>query len=891
MNSHDDYDFEHVRQLHPRPPAALMRNRMDDRPPLNGHDGPDACDHDEDPDEEEARIERFLRDEGRDRRPSTIAREHGLQSRVLGDEERHERAQRYYGCPGGREKVALLKEHVVEAMVQQGILPRIKAELRSKVFEMMSCRPPTAKDERSEELVDGIKRLKESPHGLAVCNLVASFLEHYGMKETLNVFKHEAMLYADCPISAQDDGRFPDDIVSRSYIVPSKDQLCESLPLPPSLSRASTDNPLLQDIVNYTLDRRNAVDDGLNELLAGAAGEGARVDMRNGLNHRSEDAGQDSDIHFEVTPPGQTPMTNSQLPSPLQHSYDNRPILSPVPPSKPLPERDIRLSGLAGAYAVGDSLELSASFDDTIAGKMREIARAAAAGGGQGIEESTVVGSMAARDVHDLPDPRHTRLPPLDMKKTQSLTQAEDAAGPSAGLDDEDDETGGQEGGTDHKASHDGDASIGADEMSADGFRASEGLSDTVGSTTTATINTNTREQDATHDIVNYTLDRRNAVDDGLNELLAGAAGEGARVDMRNGLNHRSEDAGQDSDIHFEVTPPGQTPMTNSQLPSPLQHSYDNRPILSPVPPSKPLPERDIRLSGLAGAYAVGDSLELSASFDDTIAGKMREIARAAAAGGGQGIEESTVVGSMAARDVHDLPDPRHTRLPPLDMKKTQSLTQAEDAAGPSAGLDDEDDETGGQEGGTDHKASHDGDASIGADEMSADGFRASEGLSDTVGSTTTATINTNTREQDATHGASKPTSIFGYHRRAWPPSLTTSSHDKKATQDLNLDGPVGGKTAGGPFATVTGAAAARASSLDDEIEEEIEADGEYDDEEFEPSDDGQIITRDDQPTDEGGRQADFDPTAAPPSHDQHTQDNDQPTAAVRKTTTRRTDE
>ena len=34
-----------------------------------------------------------------------------------------------------------------------------------------------------------------------------------------------------------------------------------------------------------------------------------------------------------------------------------------------------------------------------------------------------------------------------------------------------------------------------------------------------------------------------------------------------------------------------------------------------------------------------------------------------------------------------------------------------------------------------------------------------------------------------------------------------------------------------------------------DEIEEEIEADGEYDDEEFEPSDDGQIITRDDQPT------------------------------------------
>mmetsp|Transcript_26322 Transcript_26322/g.65418 ORF Transcript_26322/g.65418 Transcript_26322/m.65418 type:complete len:253 (-) Transcript_26322:144-902(-) len=112
-------------------------------------------------------------------------------------------------------------------------------------------------------------------------------------------------------------------------------------------------------------------------------------------------------------------------------------------------------------------------------------------------------------------------------------------------------------------------------------------------------------------------------------------------------------------------------------------------------------------------------------------------------------------------------------------------------------------------------------------------------------------------------------------------PSLTTSSHDKKATQDLNLDGPVGGKTAGGPFATVTGAAAARASSLDDEIEEEIEADGEYDDEEFEPSDDGQIITRDDQPTDEGGRQADFDPTAAPPSHDQHTQDNDQPTAAA----------
>ncbi|CEM35438.1 unnamed protein product [Vitrella brassicaformis CCMP3155] len=112
-------------------------------------------------------------------------------------------------------------------------------------------------------------------------------------------------------------------------------------------------------------------------------------------------------------------------------------------------------------------------------------------------------------------------------------------------------------------------------------------------------------------------------------------------------------------------------------------------------------------------------------------------------------------------------------------------------------------------------------------------------------------------------------------------PSLTTSSHDKKATQDLDLGGPVGGKTAGGPFATVTGAAAARESSLDDEIEEEIEADGEYDDEEFEPSDDGQIITRDDQPTDEGGRQADFDPTAAPPSHDQHTQDNDQPTAAA----------
>ncbi|CEL92863.1 unnamed protein product [Vitrella brassicaformis CCMP3155] len=180
----------------------------------------------EDP-EEEARIERILRDEGRDRRPSTIAREPGLKSRVLGDEERHERG----GTTGG---------------LLQGILPRIKAELKSQVFQLMSGRPPTAHDERADELVEGIKRLKDSPHGSLVCDLVASLLDYYGIKETLNVFKHEQY----------DDGRLPEEIVSRRYIVLSKEQLCGSLPLPPPVSSAPTDGPLLLDIINYTLEGR-----------------------------------------------------------------------------------------------------------------------------------------------------------------------------------------------------------------------------------------------------------------------------------------------------------------------------------------------------------------------------------------------------------------------------------------------------------------------------------------------------------------------------------------------------------------------------------------------------------------------------------------------------------
>ncbi|CEM17691.1 unnamed protein product [Vitrella brassicaformis CCMP3155] len=118
--------------------------------------------------------------------------------------------------------------------------------------------------------------------------------------------------------------------------------------------------------------QRDVVDDGLNGLLAGA-GEGARAGWRSGLDHRSDDAGE---LREWVTPLGQlTPMSNSQLPSPRQHWYDNRPILSPVPPSRPLPEGDARLSGLAGgASAGGHSLELSASVDDTIS-KLREIAR------------------------------------------------------------------------------------------------------------------------------------------------------------------------------------------------------------------------------------------------------------------------------------------------------------------------------------------------------------------------------------------------------------------------------------------------------------------------------------------------------------------------------------
>ncbi|CEM05504.1 unnamed protein product [Vitrella brassicaformis CCMP3155] len=129
--------------------------------------------------------------------------------------------------------------------------------------------------------------------------------------------------------------------------------------------------------------QRDVVDDGLHGLLAGA-GEGPPT----GVAAWITDLTTDSDFHSELTPPSQTtPMTDSQLPSPRQHWYDNRPILSPVPPSRPLPERDARLSGLAGASAGGHSLELSASVEDTIS-KLREIGRAAAAGGGQGTEES-----------------------------------------------------------------------------------------------------------------------------------------------------------------------------------------------------------------------------------------------------------------------------------------------------------------------------------------------------------------------------------------------------------------------------------------------------------------------------------------------------------------------